>query len=169
MLTAEQIIKKLGLVPLRGEGGMFRQVYLAEETIAPNALPARYQRSKKFYTAIFYLLTNEADSFSALHKLPTDELYHFYLGDPVQMLLLYPDGRGEDIILGPSLLSDQKVQFLVPRDVWQGSRLIPGGSYALMGTTMAPGYDDEDYKPGQREELIERYPQYSVQIRELTR
>lgn len=169
MLTAKQIIEQLSLVPLRGEGGMFRQMYHAEETIAPDALPARYQRAKRFYTAIFYLLTNEADSFSALHKLPTDELYHFYLGDPVRMLLLHPDGRGEDIKLGSSLLSDQKVQFLVPRDVWQGSRLIPGGTYALMGTTMAPGYDDEDYKPGQREELIERYPQYSVQIRELTR
>ena len=104
-----------------------------------------------------------------MHKLPTDEIYHFYLGDPVEMLLLYPEGRGERVILGPDFLDGQHVQFVVPHDVWQGSHLVPGGRFALLGTTMAPGYDDTDYTGGRREELAAQYLEHTELIRQLTR
>lgn len=145
------------------------QTYQASEVIPHVALPKRYQRDKRFGTAILYLLTSEPDSFSALHKLPTDEVYHFYLGDPLEILLLYPDYSSQKIILGQDVLAGQRVQFVVPRGVWQGSYLLPGGEFALLGTTMAPGFDPTDYLPAKRQELLAAYPQEESLIRKLTR
>ena len=169
MLSAVRIIEYLDLQPLPIEGGHFRQSYRAAETISGDALPARYQRDKQLCTAIYYLLTSDPDSFSAIHRLPTDEIYHFYLGDPVEMLLLYPEGDSAVIRLGPDLRAAQQVQFVVQAGVWQGSRLAPGGSFALLGTTMAPGYDEVDYTGGDRQALTERYPDLAELIRSLTR
>jgi len=98
--TAAQLIERFGLQPLTFEGGHFRQTYVAEESVAAEALPKRYGAPRTLGTAIYYLLTSEPDSFSALHRLETDEIYHFYLGDPVEMLLLHPDRHGERIVLG---------------------------------------------------------------------
>ena len=156
-------------VPLLEEGGLFRQTYRSADEIQAAALPPRYNASRSMATAIYYLLTDEPDSFSAMHRLPTDEVYHFYAGDPVDMLLLHPDGRGERVRLGAEFMNGQHVQFVVPRDVWQGSRLLPGGRWALMGTTMAPGYTDSDYVGGGRAELMARYPQFASDIGRLTR
>ncbi len=168
-MTAEQLIQHLGLEPLPVEGGYFRQTYCAEENIAAQTLPSRYGRNKVFSTAIYYLLTSEPDSFSALHRLPTDEIYHFYLGDPVEMLLLHPDGRSERVLLGQNLLAGQRLQFAVAREVWQGSRLVAGGRFALLGTTMAPGFDAQDFTLGDRAELTRLYPRQAQSIRSLTR
>ena len=165
----KELIARLGLVPLPVEGGLFRQTYLADETLAATALPARYGRPKPLSTAIYYLLTAEPDSFSALHRLPTEEVYHFYLGDPVEMLLLHPDGRSEEVRLGPDVLGGERVQLVVPRGVWQGSRLMAGGAFALLGTTMAPGFDPADYEGGDRQRLIDAYPGAAVLIHALTR
>jgi len=167
--TAAQLIEHLRLEPLTFEGGHFRQTYLAEESVAAEALPARYGGPRRFGGAIYYLLTSEPDSFSALHRLQTDEMYHFYLGDPVEMLLLHPDKPGERTVLGPDVLGGQHVQFVVPRSVWQGSRLISGGSFALLGTTMAPGFDFADWKEGRRDALSREYPEHAELIRALTR
>jgi len=169
MLTPEKIIEMFDLDPLPVEGGLFFQTYCATESVSGEGLPGRYSVDKPFGTAIVYLLTAEPDSFSALHKLPTDEVYHFYLGDPVELLQLHPDGSSERIILGQDLLGGQKVQHVVPRDVWQGSHLLPGGRFALLGTTMAPGYTDEDYTGGDPDELISTYPDREVIIEQLTR
>jgi predicted cupin superfamily sugar epimerase len=167
--TAELLIERLGLAPLPVEGGHFRQTYVSDEAIAASALPARYGRDKTLGTAIYYLLTSDPDSFSALHRLPTEEIYHFYLGDPVEMLVLHADGRGELLTLGQDLLGGQRVQLVVRRGVWQGSRLATGGRFALLGTTMAPGFDDLDYEGGEREALVSRYPDHADRIRSLTR
>jgi predicted cupin superfamily sugar epimerase len=167
-LTSQQLIEHLGLIPLRGEGGHFREIYRAPEIISKEALPDRYQVDKPMSTAIYYLLTDEEDSFSAVHLLPTDEVYHFYLGDPVEQLYLYPDGSSKKVILGQDLLAGHHVQYVAPANVWQGSRVIPGGKFALMGTTMAPGFTVEDYVGGERDVLIEQYPQEADLIRHLT-
>ena len=169
MLTGEQLIRHLGLEPLPVEGGWFSQTYLAEESIPADAPPVRYDAAKPFGTAIYFLLTDEPDCFSALHRLPTDEIYHFYLGDPVEMLLLYPDGRSEHVVLGPDVTHGQRVQFVAPRGVWQGSRLIAGGKFALMGTTMAPGFTPTDFTAGERDELVRAYPAEAEVISALTR
>lgn len=166
-MTAEEIMRLLGLKPLPREGGYYVETYRAAEFIPPGALPARYRAAKPAGTAIYYLLTPE--TFSALHRLPTDEIYHFYLGDPVELLQLRPDGSGSVLTLGPDLAAGQRPQIVVPRGVWQGSRLEPGGRFALLGTTMAPGYGEEDYEPGRREVLTQEFPAFAALIQALTR
>lgn len=147
-MDIEWLIEHFGLEELPVEGGIFRQTYVAEDVIPAAELPQRYGVDKPFGTAIIYLLTPDANSFSAVHKLPTDEIYHIYLGDPVEMLNLFPDGRSERIILGQDLMNGQLVQYTVPRDVWQGSHLKAGGRFALLGTTMAPGFTHHDFVGG---------------------
>jgi predicted cupin superfamily sugar epimerase len=169
VLTARRVIELLGLEPLPLEGGHFRRSWRSSDSIDAGALPPRYASSKALGTAIYYLLTDAADSFSALHRLPTDEVYHFYLGDPVEMLLLRPEGSSERVVLGPDLEAGQQVQFVVPAGVWQGARLETGGRFALLGTTMAPGFDERDYEAGAKAALIERYPESAEQIAGLTR
>jgi predicted cupin superfamily sugar epimerase len=166
MLIAEKVIALLGLQPLPLEGGYYRETYRSLDQLAATALPEHYGRDKSAATAIYYLLT--PDTFSALHRLPTDELFHFYLGDAVEMLQLV-EGKGRVVTLGSDLLAGESPQLTVPRGVWQGSRLRPGGSFALMGTTMAPGFDFSDYEPGDREAIASEYPAFAEQIRQLTR
>ncbi len=166
MISAEEIIRRLGLAPLEGEGGFFRQTYIAGENIPQKALPARYRGDKPFGTAIYYLLT--PDTCSRLHRLPTDEVYHFYLGDPVALLLLLPGGDSQVLTLGHALEAGQRVQAVVPRGVWQGSHLLSGGAWALRGTTMAPGFGPGDFEAGGREALAAQYPGRAALIARLT-
>ncbi len=162
--TVDALIELLELTPLPVEGGLFRQTWRSNRHWPGNDRPAG--------TAIFALLTTDADSFSAMHRLPTDEVYHFYLGDPLEMLQLHPDGRTERTILGQDLLGGQHVQHVVPARSWMGSRLLPGAGtvgWGLVGTTMAPGFVPEDYEGGDAEELAARYPGEAELIRTLTR
>jgi hypothetical protein len=168
-MTATEVIRILGLTPLPVEGGYFLQTWRSEDTIQREALPPWYPGPRSCGTAIYYLLISEPDCFSAMHSLATDEVYHFYLGDPVEMLLLYPDGRSREIVLGSNLRDGQWVQFVVPRGVWQGSRLVSGGSFALLGTTMAPGFDPQDFILGKRNDLQRHYPERTEWIEALTR
>lgn len=165
MLIASEIIAHLGLEPLPVEGGFFKQAYVSEEQYAATQ---KNEFAKPLCTAIYYLLTNELDSFSALHKLPADEIYHHYVGDPVELLELYADGSSSQVILGADILHGHEVQHVVPANVWQGSQLLPGGEFALMGTTMAPGYTPEDYVGGARKHLVAQYPDQMAIIRKLT-
>lgn len=167
MLSAGRVIELLGLEPLPIEGGEFRVTYLADEAIAAAALPPRYGQARPFGSAIYYLL--RGDDFSALHRLASDEVYHFYLGSPTELLLLHPGGDYEAIALGPDLEAGQRVQAVVPHGTWQGMRLMRPGTWALLGTTMAPAYDDADFELGERAALIEQYPACAARIRALTR
>jgi predicted cupin superfamily sugar epimerase len=167
MLTAEQIIDLLGLKPLAREGGYYSETYRSDESLGERALPSRYGAGRDMGVAIHYLLT--PDTFSALHRLTTDEIYHFYLGDPVDMLQLHPDGSIVTLRLGHNLLEGMAVQVVVKRGVWQGSRLAEGGRFALLGTTTAPGFDAADYEHGDRDRLIAAYPRARELIAALTR
>jgi hypothetical protein len=159
---ARRLIEQLGLEPHPEEGGWFRETYRSAGSFEPGD---PYGGRRSVSTAIFYLLT--PDTFSALHRLPGDELFHFYLGDPVHMLLLHPDGDVERIVLGPGV-ERMRVQQVVPGGTWQGSRLAPGGAWALLGTTMAPGFEPGDYEAG-TPELARAYPGAEGEIRALLR
>jgi hypothetical protein len=104
-----------------------------------------------------------------MHCLDSDEIFHFYLGDPVEMLQLYPDGRSALFTLGQDLSAGQHVQLVVPAGVWQGTRLIGDGKVALLGCTVTPGFDYADYRSGSYEELAAKWPQEAERIRKLTR
>jgi predicted cupin superfamily sugar epimerase len=165
MLTAEQMIAHLKLQPHPKEGGHFRETYRAAEAWPAAALPERYGAERAASTAIYYLLT--PTTFSALHRLQSDEVFHFYLGGPLRMLQLWPDGSQRTIVLGPHLLAGQQLQVVVPRGVWQGSYL-EDGDFALLGCTVAPGFDYADYEDGSRAELLRSYPESAELITRLT-
>jgi uncharacterized protein len=169
MPNARQIIDALGLQPHPIEGGFFRETYRSTGSVPSVDLPAGYpaESGRSFGTAIYYLLT--AETFSEMHRLPTEEVFHLYLGGPVRMLQLFPDRSGREIVIGADVLNAQHPQVIVPPNVWQGSRLEPGVEFALLGATMAPGFDYADYEQGRRGELMEQFPEYAAIIRELTR
>jgi uncharacterized protein len=169
MLTGEQLIAHFRLEPLPNEGGFLRRMYCADETIPRTALPPRFHSDKPFADATLYLLMAGPHSFGALHMLPSDEIYHFYLGDPVELVLLYPQGNRVGHLLGHDILNEQTVQAVAPAGVWQGVRLLAGGRFALLGTTLAPAFSEEDYRGGERELLLQQYPAEADLIRTMTR
>ena len=154
--TAQQIIDQLQLAPLEREGGMFRSTYHTNEKVDGNIMGS----------AIYFFLTKHA--FSHMHRLPKDEIYHFYMGDPVELLELLPDGTVRTIIIGADMEKGQRPQVVVRAGSWQGSRVMEGGEYALMGTTMSPGFGPDDYEHADAEDLIAQYPDAERAIRRLT-
>ena len=166
-MTANQIISLLHLKPHPEEGGYFVETYRSLESISEEALPDRYKGFRSYATAIYYLLTPE--TFSSIHRLQSDEIFHFYLGDPVEMLQLWPEGSGRILILGSDILNGMKPQVIVPRGVWQGARLLPGGRFALLGTTVSPGFEHKDYESGRRDVLLKFFPEFSDLIIALTK
>jgi predicted cupin superfamily sugar epimerase len=166
-MTADEVKQLLQLEPLHIEGGFFRETYRSRRTVPEEYQPEKMRGARSIGTAIYFMLT--PDSFSALHRLPGTEIFHFYLGDPVVMLQLLPDGTSQTITLGPDLAGGQRPQVVVRGGVWQGSRLAPGGKWALMGTTMSPGFDYADFELGNREQLMAQYPGAAEIIRQYTR
>jgi predicted cupin superfamily sugar epimerase len=166
-MTADEIKRLLQLEAHPCEGGYFRQTWKSEEEIPQTALPSRYSGARAAGTAIYYLL--ELSTFSEMHRLISDEVFHFYYGDPVEMLQLWPDGSSRVVRLGSDLASGILPQLVVPKGVWQGSRLVPGGSVALIGCTVSPGFDYADYETGKRAELSREYPRSAELIEILTR
>ncbi len=166
-MTAEEVKQLLQLDPLPVEGGFFRETYRSRWQVSAEYLPDGSRGPRSIGTAIYYLITPK--EFSALHRLPGTEVFHFYAGDPVVMLQLLPDGTSQTIALGNDLLNGQQPQVIVRGHVWQGCRLAPGGRWALMGTTMCPGFDHADYESGDRDWLIAQYPGAAQEIRQFTR
>jgi len=163
----EDLIRILSLIPLPGEGGWYRETYRSRVRIPASGLPEAYSGPRDAGTAIYYLLTS--DTFSALHRLRGDEIFHFYRGDPVEMLHLRPDGTGATLTLGPKPQEGMHPQAVVPGGVWQGARIAAGGRYALLGCTAAPGFEFEDFELGKRDALLRLYPEHAEMIRTLTR
>jgi uncharacterized protein len=157
--TASDLVRLLDLRPLPIEGGLFRQTWRGPVNTA----------GKPAGTCIYVMYTQDPDSFSAMHRLPKDEIWHFYLGDPLFLLLLFPDGASRRVILGSDVLAGQHVQFIVPAGTWMGACMAHGGEYALAGCTMAVGFTDDDYVGGARDELIAQYPDDADCISQLTR
>jgi uncharacterized protein len=167
--TAAEVIALLGLQPLPQEGGYFRETYRSAYTIPAGALPSVYEGKRNVATAIYFLIT--PDECSALHILPSDEVFHFYAGDAVEMLLLHSDGAAEVRRIGVDFTAGERPQVVVPGGVWQGCRLAPGGEWALLGCTVGPGFDFRDFHvatPAEIGELQTRFPEYSRMIESLS-
>ncbi len=167
-MTADEVKRLLGLKPHPVEGGWFIRTYEAAEMVAAAGFSdGRYAGARWTGTAIYYLL--EPDTFSEIHRLRSDELFHFYMGDAVEMLQLRPDGVGERIVIGTDLAAGERPQVVVSRGVCQGSRLMAGGSWGLLGCSVSPGFEFEDYEEGVRAELIDGWPEWAEIIMGLTR
>ncbi|MDG9720638.1 cupin domain-containing protein [Streptomyces sp. DH24] len=156
-MTPDDLVAHYGLEPIPREGGLFRRTWAGPER--PDGRPEG--------SAIVVLLT--ADDHSALHRLPTDEIWHFYLGDPLELLLLAPDGSSRTVVLGPDLRAGQHLQFTVPARTWMGGRVAEGGAWSFLGCTMAPGFVYEDYEHGVPADLTARYPSEADRIARLCR
>jgi len=166
-MNAEKLKSLLNLVPLSIEGGYFAETYRSPEIISPECLQGRHGGPRSVGTAIYYLL--EPGTFSEIHRVASDEIFHFYLGDTVEMLQLWPDGSAKQVLIGTDVENGMAPQVVVPHGVWQGARLAAGGKFALLGCTVSPGFDYADYESGSRNQLCEAYPQHRDMILALTR
>jgi len=167
--SAQALIKHYHMEQIPDEGPWFTLTYRSDDVLAAGTLPARYNSERVAGSAIIALATRT--EFSALHKLKTDEVWHYYLGDPLQLLILHPDGSGEVVVLGPDVLHGQQLQHVVPRDCWQGAMPLStkADAYTLFGDTLAPGFEYSDFTMGYRDELQRAYPGYAASIEQLTR
>lgn len=163
--TVEQLIKQLNLQP-HPEGGFFAETYRAKENISRTTLPNRFKGDRSFSTAIYFLLPE--GSKSSLHRITADEVWHFYLGGPMTVVEIHPDGKILKTILGPDVVAGQKLQHVVPHGVWFGAHPNPGTEFALVGCTVAPGFDFADFEMGNRQALLKLYPQAEAEIIQLT-
>lgn len=167
-MKASEIIEKLKLIPMPDEGGYYRETYRSDlPKVAANSFGIESDLDRSVCTAIFYFVVPE--SFSALHKVRSDEIFHFYSGDAVEMLQIDESGKELNYIIGNKIENGEVPQVVVPRGVWQGLRLKEGGQWALMGTTVAPGFEFEDFELGYREKLIKQFPHLSASITRFTR
>ena len=156
----DKIIKELNLIPLPEEGGFYRETYRSsfKSTFSIGERTAG--------TCIYYFITPE--DFSALHRVKGDEIFHFYYGDPVEMFQIDEKGPSK-IIIGNDIFKGQRPQVVVPSMVWQGTRLCEGGKIALLGCTVFPGFEFEDFEIAARAEFLQKYPAFSQEIVRYTR
>jgi uncharacterized protein len=160
---AQYWINHLGLSP-HPEGGYYRVTYKSDLTIARSALPSRYQGDRSASTAIYFLL--DGRDFSAFHRIASDEVWHFYAGSSLVVYVIDPDGDYSELHLGDG--SDE-FQAVVKAGCWFASRVKDGAGFALVGCTVAPGFDFSDFELAVRPELVVAYPQHRELIEELTR
>lgn len=163
---ADTWIAALNLHP-HPEGGHYRQVYRAREMLEPRGLPERFTSAKAMSTAIYFLL--KGDEVSAFHRIKSDELWHLYAGGPLDIHVLHEDGELQTLTLGLDIAAGQRPFHALPAGVWFGAAVVKPDSYALVGCTVAPGFDFEDFALAEREVLLERYPEHHTLIKRLTR
>jgi uncharacterized protein len=168
-LTAEGIIELLGLKP-HPTCGFVAETYRSQERIPDEALPTAYAGSRPFASVLYFMVTVDAQI--RLHRIRSDQMYHHYLGDPLEVLLLYPNGTGEITIIGPDLVAGMRPQVLIPGGTFHTSRLqtlrAPTG-FALLGTTEWPGFESADLELADPRKLIAAYPTLRREIEAFTR
>lgn len=164
--TAGHWIERLRLEP-HPEGGYFRQTYQSDLTVAKAALPVGFTGARAASTAIYFLL--EGENFSAFHRLRSDEVWHFYDGAPLVIHVIEPEGAVSRILMGRDVDAGQALQAVVKAGCWFASHVADWSSFALVGCTVAPGFDFADFEMGRREELVERYALHTELIERLTR
>lgn len=164
LLTAKEVVSKLRLVPLDFEGGYYRRLHLSPDMCDTTGLSGHGKSVLSLSSVIYYVIV--PDSFSALHWLAGEEVWTFVLGDPLEQLVLFPDGSGEIRMLSNSIVSHGDPVAVVPSGCWQGTRLLtddgPYG-FALCSTMMSPAYDDTDFRLADRS-IIEHYPAFTHDI-----
>lgn len=149
------------------EGGAFREVYRSALKIPRQALPDSFSGERHCMTSIYFLLTH--DQFSAFHRIRSDETWHFYEGDPLLIHEIRENGQLINHLLGRHPEKGESFQCTIMAGSWFGSQVTPGGSYALSGCTVAPGFEFADFELADRETLCRQYPGHEKLITALTR
>jgi hypothetical protein len=149
------------------EGGWFRETYRSDEILSRAALPPRFGGDRAFSTAIYFLL--EGEDFSALHRIRQDEIFHFYDGSALTLHMIDPGGNYATVKLGRDLAAGESPQAIVAAGSLFGATVNDPRSYALVGCTVAPGFDFADFSMPSREELCRQLPQHRQIVERLTR
>lgn len=165
-IKVRQLIELFKLGP-HPEGGFFRETYRAEERFAAAGLPGRFGAARSFSTAIYYLLPG--GSKSHIHRIKSDELWHFYMGGPLELVRISPDGAVKAIVMGHDISAGQQLQCLVPAGCWFGAVPKPDSDFSFVGCTVSPGFDFADFEMGDRARLIKMFPAARMEIERLTK
>ena len=166
MLTAKELIDRYKMLS-HPEGGYFLETYRSNEMISGKNLPSRFGGDRSFCTSIYFLL--EGNQYSAFHRIKSDELWHFYTGSPLNIYVIYPDGRGVVLKLGDDISAGCSFQQLVPAGSWFASRLSEKDSFSFVGCTVAPGFDFADFELADKTSLLKEHPSWQEWINELCR
>ncbi len=166
LTESAEVIDQLQLLP-HPEGGWYREVYRSDDILELNALPGRYNSPHCFSTSIYFLL--EKFDFSAFHRITSDETWHFYMGSPVTIFCIYPDGSTVQVVIGNNLAAGQFLQYTIPRHCWFAAKNLEEHPFSLVGCTVSPGFEFSDFELGQRQNLSVLFPQHALLIEELTR
>jgi predicted cupin superfamily sugar epimerase len=165
-LTTAEIVAHYQLLP-HPEGGYYKETYRSGEWMSADALPKRFTGKRNFATAIYFLL--EQGNFSAFHRIQSDETWHFYAGQLLNIYVIRQTGEFEIIQLGPDISKGQSFQATVPAGAWFASMSAAETSFSFVGCTVAPGFDFMDFELARAAELIELYPQHKLVIEKLCR
>ena len=163
-LTANEIVKLLNLEP-NATCGFVRVTFVAKQTLAAGALPPPFERGGPLGSALYFLVTPDAPV--RLHRIRNDQLYHYYLGDPLELFLLHADGSTERVVVGPDLRGGQRVQLLIPGNTFHTARLLARGRWFLGASTEWPGVVPADVEIGDLEELAKKYPDVADDLRSI--
>ncbi len=155
MITIDDLIKQFNLKP-HPEGGYFAEIYKSSELIDSKSLPKRYEGNRSFSTSIYFLIPEGKKS--SLHRLKSDEIWHFYLGGPLTLVEIYPDGKVKEVVIGQDIKSGQKLQYVIKAGNWFGAYPNFESKFSFIGCTVAPGFEFNDFEMGNRDQLIKQFP-----------
>jgi predicted cupin superfamily sugar epimerase len=162
MQTVDTIINQLNMLA-HPEGGYFAEHYRSSESFAPTG----FDGQRSYATSIYFLL--EKDQFSALHKIKSDEIWHFYLGEPLEIIEIEPNGKLIKTVLGQNFSYGQVLSYVVKAGNWFGSRPLAGSVFSLVGCTVSPGFDFEDFEMPSKTYFLDNFPQHKTLIEEICR
>lgn len=166
MSESEKIIQKLQLQP-HPEGGYFKEIYRSKGVIKNDSLSNEFSGKRNYSTSIYFMLTS--DSFSAFHRINQDEIWHFYKGSPIKLHIISDDGDYSNIIIGNNLEKEETLQYTVSAKYWFAAEVVNQNDYSLVGCTVSPGFDFDDFELPKREELISQFPRHKMIITKLTK
>lgn len=161
-MDAQELVRRFNMTP-HPEGGFYRETYRSAGSIPATALPG-FPGERSYSTAILFLLRQ--GDVSHLHRIRQDEIWHFYLGGPLRLAMLSPEGVWSEIILGGEVMNGQQLQYAVPAGYWFGATPAEGSAFCLVGCTVAPGFDFADFEMAECGTLESRYPAERSHIRE---
>jgi len=165
MTEIDKIIKKLQLKP-HPEGGYFKEVYRSKGFINKRSLPSEFSGKRNYSTSIYFMLTS--DDFSAFHRINQDEIWHFYKGSPIKLHLISDKGEYSNVIIGNNLEREETLQYIVFAKYWFAAEVINKNDYSLVGCTVSPGFDFNDFLLPKREQLVALFPKHKNIITKLT-
>ena len=164
MKSAQYWIEKLELQP-HPEGGYFKEVYRSEDSVLAGGLPERYSSDRSLGTSIYFLL--KGDQISSFHRLRSDELWYFHAGGAADIHLIDPEGELSLKTIGPDVEAGESLQVAIPRGCWFSAELKGSTDFILVGCSVYPGFDFEDFELADAQKLIQEYPNHAELIKKM--